>query len=158
MFDIKSLIVQVLMFAWPFAVKYVPSLKKIPNDIIPWLNWLLALFTGLAAAPAGAISLGGSAAGVLAASLVLFVATRHGYFVGALTAVGAALGWQLSMQPAYAAGGTTGAVVSWLAPVAAAGWESIKLALVYKVFGQPIAEKGLKLTNWQKQEASRQVR
>jgi hypothetical protein len=35
-------------FLWGLAVKYVPALKGIPNSLIPYMNALVALLTGMA--------------------------------------------------------------------------------------------------------------
>lgn len=35
-------------FLWGILVKYLPALKNVPNTLIPYMNALLALLTGLA--------------------------------------------------------------------------------------------------------------
>lgn len=153
--EIKTLVIQVAMFLWPFLIKYWPKAKGIPNDIIPWANGLLALVTGLASISAGgAITLGGVTSGVVFAGAVLFAATRWGAAFASLLTVTVAFGWLALVAPpsAFAASGVAGGAVAWLAPVLSAGWESIKVSLVYKIFGQAPAEKGLGWVNHEKRE------
>jgi len=139
---IGKLVIQAAMMLWPLVVKYHPKWAKVPNDLIPYGNWLVALLTGLAVAVPAAQPIGlVPATGAVA--LVLLVGTRFGVWSGiGLSAVMVGC-WAVLFAPPPAYAGGFGFMTAWLSPVLMAGWESVKLALIYKVFGQPGLEKGL---------------
>lgn len=45
-------------FVWGLLVKYLPALKAVPNKLIPYMNAVLALLSGLAAPGVAHASIG----------------------------------------------------------------------------------------------------
>ena len=64
--DIKTLLLTVVPIAWGLVVKYHPAWKTVPNAIIPWATFAVALVTAILAptpAHAGTVAVVGAQVG-----------------------------------------------------------------------------------------------
>jgi hypothetical protein len=63
----NPVVLQVVMFVWGLVVKYVPALEKVPNTLIPWMNFVIALLAQIGGPQtAHAAGFGGAVVGFFA--------------------------------------------------------------------------------------------